>query len=262
MSPDPPGRAIKGTQFGSNDKDQTQKMFHHRNNVRITLRPAAFGWVALINLMGLALLAGGCQHRFPSEQIPKVKFLVLPFTQPATMSDSTMAIRGWWFGARTIRQNERAGDMLADILSRQMARLDYLNLFSSIDLKYYFANKARRLKEYYKKAPEGRDLSDEETAKLIAAVPKLEFAKDLGADKLLTGQIVELYMGQNRTIPVWWSVLDVEVEVVDVATGKVEWTKRYHISKMDASMIHVQELFAGRLIEDLKKEYFLPMARK
>lgn len=233
----------------------------HSQHLADPARRPLCAWAALAILSCLAMLGGGCQHRFPSEQIPRMKFLILPFSQPPAMSESAINIRGWWLGARTIRQNERAGDLVADVLSRQMARLDYLNLFSSIDLKYYFANKARRLKEHYNKQ-EGRDLSDEEVAKLMAGVPKLEFAKDLGADKLLTGNIVQLYMGENRTIHWWWSVIDVEVQVIDVASGKVEWSKRYHVRKSSASMVHITEEFSQRLIQDLQREYFLPMAAK
>lgn len=84
--------------------------------------------------------------------------MILPFNQVAAMGENPLTVNGWWLAAKSIRQNERAGDMLADNLSRQMANLDYLNLFSTIDLKYYFANKARRLKEYYKKQ-ENHDLN-------------------------------------------------------------------------------------------------------
>lgn len=224
--------------------------------LRLKLRPAALALCFV-----LALLAGGCAHRFPSEQVPKTKWLILPFNQPPTMAGNTSTVHGWWLTAKTIRQNERAGEMLADNLTRQMAHLEYLNLFSAIDLKYYFANKARRLKEYYKKQ-ENRELTDSETAQLMAQVPKVEFAKDLGADKLLCGRINRQYMSENRTFHWWWAVLDVDVEVTDVATGKVEWSRHYILRQQLSSMMGVQEGLAEQLIGDLEQEYFLPLAKK
>ena len=232
-------------------------MIEHR---RATASPLRTGALALCLI--LAALAGGCAHRrFPSEQIPKTKWLILPFNQVAAMGENPLTVNGWWLAAKSIRQNERAGDMLADNLSRQMANLDYLNLFSTIDLKYYFANKARRLKEYYKKQ-ENHDLSDAEAAQMMEKVPKVEFAKDLGADKLLCGKINRQYMGENRTFHWWWAVLDADVEVTDVATGKVEWSRHYILRDQLDSMMGVQEDLVGRLIKDLEREYFLPMARK
>lgn len=225
---------------------------HH---ARPVFRFAVRAWTLLSLAAVVGLLCSGCAQRFPSEQIPKMKWLILPFT-PKEKVEDTMTINGWWLGARTIRQNERAGDMIADTLSRQMAHLDFLNLFSSIDIKYYFANKTRRLKAAYS------NLSDEEVAQAMAKVPKLEFAKDLGADKLLTGTINRHYMGENRTIHWWWSVLDVDVQVTNVATGKVEWSHNYVVRRQSASMAAVQEEFANRLIEDLKGEYFLPLIKK
>jgi hypothetical protein len=225
-------------------------------NARAASRRGLFPRAGLLLLAGLVLLAGGCARHVTTEQIPKLKFLVLPFAQPSTMRENTNLIRGWWLGATTVRQNERSGDMMADTLSRQMAHLDYLNLYSSIDLKYYFANKVSRLKNTY------GSLSDDDANALIWKVPKLEFAKDLGADKMLTGDIVRQYMGENRTFHWWWAVIEADVQVTDVASGKVEWSRHYNLRRQLASMSDMQEELTTRLLEDLKKEYFLPMARK
>ena len=207
-------------------------------------------------LLGAVLILTGCQSRFPSEQIPKMKWLILPFTQPQAMSENPLAVRGWWFGARTIRQNPRGGDMLAEILSHKMGRLDYLNLYSTIDMKYYFANKRQLLKDAYP------HLADKELAALIDGVPPLEYAKDLGADKVLSGRILRMYMGENRTIHWWWSTLAVECQVTDVATGKVEKTFQYDLRHQFASLSSMEEEVADRLIKDLEKQYFRPMAHR
>jgi hypothetical protein len=202
------------------------------------------------------LLLNGCQTRFPSEQIPKMKLLVMPFGQPPTMRDNPTLVRGWWFSSRTIRQNPRAGAMLAETLTRQLAQMDYLNLYSNIDLKYYFADKRKALKDQY------GQLKDEEIDRLLESVPATEYARELGADKVLTGQIQSHYMGENNAVHWWWSTLQAEVRVIDVATKRIEWQKTYKIRQQLASQYSVQEELSRRITRDLEKEYFGPMARK
>src|SRR5262245_60788362 len=106
--------------------------------------------IIFIFLSAAALVAGtGCARRFPSERIPQMKVLLLPFRQPPSMSSDPRAIRGWWFSARTIRQNPRAGATIADGLNRAMANEDYMHLYSPIEIKYYFADKKKLLKDSY-----------------------------------------------------------------------------------------------------------------
>lgn len=231
-------------------------MRHHRTLFAPAFRRAALQ-AALLGLLILTASATlvGCQH-FPSQQIPKMKWLIVPFEQPAAMSEAPRSIRGWWFGARTLRRNPRAGAMMAETLSRKMSNLEFLNLYSAIELKYYFADKRQLLKESYP------NLTDPELDRTLAQAPKVEFAKELGADKVLTGRIISQYMGENRTIHWWWAVLEVEVQVIDAASGKTEWSGHYNLRNQFASQSDMQERFADRLIRDLKKQYFLPMARK
>ncbi len=185
-----------------------------------------------------------------------MKWLVLPFDQPLSMRDTPRAIRGWWFGARTVRQNPRAGVLLAETITRAMAQLDFVNLFSSIDLKYYFADKRDLLGDAYP------HLDDDEVFELLDGVPRIEYAKELGADKLLSGRVYRDYLGENRTIHWWWSVVQIECNITDVHTGEVEWSRRYDMRKQFSSQNRLQEEIAGLLVRDLKKEYFLPLARR
>lgn len=215
--------------------------------------------LASVTLLGLALLAGGCQTRLPNEQIPKMKWLVAPFKQPPSMSETPRAIQGWWFGAKTIRENPRGGIMLAEITTRRLAELDYLNLISVIDLRYYFANKRQLLKDKLGDTYPGLD--DKQIEQLVSKVPAIEYGKDLGVDKVLSGRILRQYMGENRTVHWWWSVLDVECQVSDVSTGKVEWTHHYVLRKQFASENYLQEELADRIVEDLRAQYFHRFAK-
>ena len=208
----------------------------------------------LAGLACWALLGTGCQGRFPSERIPKMVWLVMPLEQPPAMGEATRAIRGWWFGARTIRQNPRAGEMLAEDLNRDLARLEFVNLYSQIDMRYYFAEKRRLLKKSY------NELSNEEIEQLLGQVPVTEYARELGADKILTGRIIRNYMAENRTIHWWWSLAEVECNVIDVASGKTEWTRHYVLSEQLASQSSVLEDLSRRVVADLKKQYFRPLA--
>ena len=208
-------------------------------------------------LLGVALLTGaGCARRFPSEKIPKMRWLILPFEQPPAQAENPRVITGWWFGADTIRQNPRAGDMMADTLARSMAPLDFINLYSAIDLRYYFADKRELLQDAYPY------LQDEEIRALMAQVPRVDFGRELGADKILTGRIVKHRMIENRTIHWWSSELDVECQVIDVLTGEVEWRKQYAYDELFESQNSLQEKLAKDFIEDIKKDYFLKLARK
>ncbi|HOE96810.1 MAG TPA: hypothetical protein PLS90_09560 [Candidatus Sumerlaeota bacterium] len=211
--------------------------------------------MTLACLLPLSAL-GGCQARFPAERIPKMKWLILPFEQPPSMSTTPRAIRGWWFGARTVRQNPRAGQMIADSLNRAMAEYDFINLYSAIDLRYYFADKRQILEDTYPHLSEG------EIQDLLGQVDPLDYGKELGADKILTGRIIRQYLAENRTIHWWWSVAEIEAQVIDVQTGRVEWSERYDVRTQLASQSAVIDDVVARMLEDLKEDYFLPLSRR
>lgn len=228
--------------------------------MRPTLRPShaplRTAWLCCTLLMlGGLLLAAGCT-RFPAERIPKMKWLIMPFEQPTAMSTTPRAIRGWWFGATTIRQNERAGMSMFDTLQRRLTGLDYMYLYSPIELKYYFADKRDLLNKTYPY------LSQPEANELLAQVPHIDYARELGADKIIGGRIIRQYMGENRSIHWWWSRLDVEAWVMDVASGQIEWQKKYELRDQFASMNGMQEEAADKIIRDIKRDYLRPLARK
>ncbi|MCE5228892.1 hypothetical protein LLG95_04765, partial [bacterium] len=104
---------------------------------------AAVARVALL-VMAATMLAG-CQSALRVEQMPRMRWLVMSPQQTDVSSTSTREVRGWWFGARTIRRNPRGGQMLADAISRDLAVYPFINQFSPIDLRYYFADKRQML---------------------------------------------------------------------------------------------------------------------
>lgn len=182
-----------------------------------------------------------------------MKVLVFDFEVPPGIRETPSAVQGWWLGARNIRQNPRAGKMFAERLNSALAVYPWVNLFSQVDLKYYFSRKTQRLKEAYP------HLTDEEVTNLMSQVPQLDFARELGADKLLTGKIITNFLSENRTIHVWSSRADIQVRMVDVLTGKVEWEKEYKLKRSFSSQYTVQDEIAQQVSADMKEEYFRPL---
>lgn len=223
-----------------------------KRNARATPTAPLIACLALI----LSLGATSCVRRsFPEDKVPPLKILVMNFATPPGVRENPRDIRGWWFAASNVYQNPRSGIMMAERISSHLAPLSFVNLFSRVDLKYYFARKRQNLSQAYK------SLGDEEIAKLMDEVPAIEFARELNADKVVSGRIVENYLDENRTIHWWSSVLDVEVELTDTATGTVEWSKRYRKRGILDSQSTVQDEVARRIVEDLKREYFRPLAK-
>lgn len=206
-------------------------------------------------LVPLALTAGlGSCSRYPSERVPPMKILVSDFVLPPGLKENPQAVRGWWVGARTIHQNPRAGAMFAERLSSHLAVFPWVKLFARADLKYYYARKRQLLREAFP------NQADEELAGLMEKVPAIDFARDLAADKLLTGRVIENHLSENRTIHWWTSVAEFEIELIDVPSGKTEWKKRYRERRFAASQFSVQDEIAAKAAEDLKKRYFRPLA--
>jgi hypothetical protein len=207
-------------------------------------------------ILVLLLTVCSCQVYFPVEKVPKMQWLILPFSQPPGMENNTRVVDGWWFNAKTIRQNPRGGEMLSDNLRRAMSELGFINMFTTIDLSYYFAGKRELLAKAFPQ------LTDPEIDDQIRKVPDLKYARELGADKLLSGRIIRHYMAENRTFHWWWCALEADCSVIDVKSGREEWTHHYELSDPFGSQQEIQEQMIERLIRDLKQEYLLTLTQE
>lgn len=207
-------------------------------------------------VLSLLPLVFSCRSHFPAEQVPKMQWLILPFNQPPEIDKYPRVVKGWWFQAKTIRKNPRGGEMLSDNLRRAMSELEFINMYTTIDLSYYFADKRELLAEAFPQ------LSRSDIDSHIQNVPKLRYARELGADKMLSGRIVRHYMAENRAFHWWWCVLEVDCSVIDVKSGQEEWNRHYELTDSFVSQQELQEKLIGNLIQDLKQEYFLYLARE
>lgn len=209
----------------------------------------------LLALLVPVLVSAGCARGFDPTRVPKTKIFVSNFEIPPGIEETPLAVRGWWFGSENIRQNPRSGAILSERLNQHLALLDYVSVYAPLDLKRrYLGPKKQMLEEAYP------DLSDEEINDLLSQVPPIDFARELRADKMITGQIRESYLQQNRTFDWWKSRAQVDVQLVDVLTGEIEWAKTYEESDLFASTLTVQEKIVERIVEDLQREYFRPIA--
>jgi hypothetical protein len=204
---------------------------------------------ALTAATGLGL-AAGCSRPAPTIEPPRLKLLILDFRPSVGIRENPREIVGWWIGARTVYQNPRAGETFAERLTARLARQSYLTLFSRIHLKYYFAEVRQAMRDRW------GYLSDEEIERLIEETPAGDFARKLGADKVLSGRLIQNRLTENRTIHVWWSVVEADCQIADAATGEVEWRKRYRLKRWFASQLDVQDELAQLIAEDLGRLYF------
>jgi hypothetical protein len=192
----------------------------------------------------------GCGRPFHPSQVPKTKVLIAEFDVGPGIAENPRAIRGWWMGSENIYQSRQYGGIFAERLSAHLARYSYIKLYSRLDLKYYIAPKREMLKDAYPQ------LSDREVNALLAEIPDLDFARELRADKLLRGRLVENHLHENRTFNWWKSIVHVECELVDVETGRVEWSRDYRRKGRFASPLTVQDEIARQVGRDLEQDYF------
>lgn len=205
-------------------------------------------------LAAFAVAASSCARRVDPSLIPHTKVLVAGFEVPTGIRENTREVRGWWFGAETIRQNPRAGRIFAESLNYELSRYSYIKPYSNFDLKYYIASKRDLLRESYS------HLEDEEIEDLLRGVDPILYARELRSDMLLTGRIIQSHLHQNRTFDWWKSIVHVECQLIDVVTGDIKWQKEYKRKGRFASTITVQEEICREIGEDLEREYFAALA--
>ena len=228
----------------------------------------------------LAILAIGCAVAPVEPPVPPPSFrlVVLDFRVPETWRDplmlgqSSKELQGWWFGSRKLWHNPGWGRVAGDTFSLELNHLPFVNLVSRVDIKYYMAEKNeqihRVLDERRRKLEESTDPNDRQEAERIRQMSEADYermlerlspreiGRELNADRVLVGRIHDAYLAHNRTIHWYWSYMDLEVDLVDVGTGRVVWHRRAPFKKSFASASALLEAAAREMVEWMKIEYF------
>ncbi len=235
-------------------------------------------------LLGAILLiaCAGPQPEPPAVAPPSFRLAVLDFRVPDLWLDALLPdkarreMHGWWFGARDVWRNPGMGRVAADLFAHELNRLPFVHMVSRVDIKYYMANKRdlirtkleeRRLLLEQSENPRDRDearkiraMTEADLERQLAQLCTKEAASGVGrelkTDRILVGQIHNIALNHNRTIHWFWSTVDLEVDLVDVDSGRVVWHKRAQFSKNFASTSLLLEIAARQMVEMMKREYF------
>ena len=211
--------------------------------------PAAACVALFFIVLGVFLATTSCSRL---ERMPPLtrRIVVLDFKVPALMATNPRQVKGWWFGSRTIRQNREAGSIFADVLARQLLQLKYVEQHSRMDLKYYLGQKRKLLTDKFK------GLKTEDYDNMLSEVSPVDYGAELGVDQVLTGKIVEAYTWQHNTIHAWSSYVKVQVDLYDMATGKVVWSRVFAGKRRFLAQLDVMEDIAAKVVRSLDKTYY------
>lgn len=215
--------------------------------------PALSGFLWPIAL-GIALSCLASCARTTMEAVPPLprRVAVLDFKVSDDIAQTHSQVKGWWLGARTVDQNPRAGGLFADALARHLSSLGYIEQHSRSDLKYYMANKLKRLKRNFLNL----GLTDADFKRMLDEVSPVDYGEDLGVEQVLTGRVIEAYTSMHNTIRVWHSFVKVEVDLWDVSTGQIVWTETFSGKKRFYSQSEVMDRVAPKVVQALNAAYY------
>jgi hypothetical protein len=208
---------------------------------------------------GLAFGALGCAHQPTVLQPLRSTVLVMDFDVSDRLKQAPHTIDGWWMGARSEFRNANAGKLFSESLTREMRpEMDWVSLFDPLYLRKYFAEKRRLLEQEFSSELSALDKDEAaaEIERLLAQVSPSSFAKELGADQVLTGSVVESRTYFQRTFRYWTSKVEIECALVDVNTGETLWSCQEAEWEFLDSQKEVMDVIARKVVERMKKEYY------
>ena len=202
---------------------------------------------ALLTLAAL-IPAISCSRMKPAPPLSR-RVVVLDFKIPESHIKNPTEVKGWWLSARNIYQNPRDGIIFADILARHLLDLKYLEQQSRTDLKFYMGQKRKLLSDKFK------DMKPEEVNKALAEISPIDYGSELNVDHVITGQIIDSYTLEHRTIHNWYSKVRVRVDLYDMATGKVIWSQEFAQRRQFLAQVDCMEDIAAQATRALDKFY-------
>lgn len=210
---------------------------------------------ALILAVLLASLLGACQQ-FTPVQPRTVRIAVMPFTAPETITERPWDLEGWWFGSRDVRQSRNVGNWTAESFARQLQTVDRVEVVPPYDLRRYLLEQRRTLRQAHP------TLTDDQIDALLLDVPLSDYGRDLEVDKIITGQVFVSQTSHNRTIDVWGSRADFQIQVWDVVgmtdsdVETPEYEQRMEESEWFSSWLEASDKASVAIVEKMQREYF------
>jgi hypothetical protein len=200
-------------------------------------------------LAAAAMIASACSRLETAAPLTRGA-VVMDFRVPRSIAEKEFQVKGWWLGAHTVFQNAGAGKVFADVLALQLHHLDYVEQHSREDVKFYMAGKRLLLEKKFK------NRTDEEYARMLSEVSPVDYGLDLGVDQVVTGRLIECFTSEHRTIHTWYSQIKVQVEVWDMKSARVVWTRTFFDRSHFASQSIAMQKVAVRIVKALDRDFY------
>jgi hypothetical protein len=201
-------------------------------------------------LVGIfSLLLGGtisCSRAYEPTRTVRVAVIDGPILYDVG-PEGEIAIKGWWFGAHDRIYSPNSGSLAAESLARELDRLPGVEVYSREDLVVYLGQKERLLRASYPAlTPRQRKL-------VLAQQDPVDFGRSLNVDYVVAPTIYDSVTGLNRTFSWWYSTIDTNVQIYDVATGEAVWAWPYRGTSAFSSQARLYDFYARKVARKVRK---------
>jgi hypothetical protein len=202
----------------------------------------------ILVLLPLAL-AAGCAHRPGPVQVVRVAVLDGQVLEDAPRGD--VEHEGWWFGAHDRYRSEAIGRITADALAAEMKELPGVDMYSREDIIVYLAQKERLLKRAYP------NLTPDERKQLLTEQNPVDYGRSLNVDYVVRPVVLRSSLVTNRVFSVWYSQLEMLVEVYNTTTGtKVQEYRFTDFDYFDSQLAMAEECARQASSRARKRNWF------
>ncbi len=153
----------------------------------------------------------------------------------------TLVEEGWWFSSRDRFLSSNMGIQLGEALAHQFDKLPGVEVYSRDDQSIYLSLKERQIDRNYP------NLTPAQRKQLLLEQDPLDYGKSLGMDFVMTSEVRKSATVINRTFSWWYSHLDTTVQLWDVASGQMVWTRSWEDSDAFDSQLAMAEECAREL---------------
>ncbi len=177
---------------------------------------------------------------------------VLDFKAPNNPDDAKY-VKGWWLGARDIYKNKNAGMIYADIFAEELQKISSFDVYKRSEYKYYRADLESTIKKKFSAFDDDKNVGKLE--EVLVSVDPIIIGKELGVDRVLTGEVDSYFTSHHRAFHNWSSKVEVSAKIIEVSTGKVEWEAKYADKKSFSAPNVISKKIISKMIKDIKKNY-------